>query len=406
MTASENPAPKPPRRNNVNHRRRRWLPYLGVVVLIGLMIAGFWPKPAPVETASVVVGKLRATINEEGKTRIRQRYIISAPVAGQLRRIPFKAGAEVVAGQSILAAIEPVSPALLDLRSTATAEARRDTAAANLQKASAAHTFAASERARFEKLFANKTISVQELEAAQLRESSAAKEQSAAESALRQAEAELQEFTPARQRTTNAVCMITEIKAPSSGRVLHIFEENSRVVAAGTPLLEIGDPSDLEVVIEVLSRDGAAIPPEASVEFEQWGGGAPMTGRVRLVEPAAFTKVSALGVEEQRVNVIADLLTPPEQRRNVGDSFRVEARIIVWEAADALKVPVGALFRQEDKWATFVIVDGRAQLRQVKVGRTSGVETQVLEGLKPGEQVILYPGSRVQSGNRVTPIKI
>jgi HlyD family secretion protein len=131
-----------------------------------------------------------------------------------------------------------------------------------------------------------------------------------------------------------------------------------------------------------------------------------MTGRVRLVEPAAFTKVSALGVEEQRVNVIADLLTPPEQRRNVGDNFRVEARIIVWEAADALKVPVGALFRQEDKWATFVIVDGRAQLRQVKAGRTSGVETQVLEGLKPGEQVILYPGSRVQSGNRVTPIKI
>ncbi len=406
MTALENPAPKPPRRNNVNHRRRRWLPYLGVVVLIGLMIAGFWPKPAPVETASVVVGKLRATINEEGKTRIRQRYIISAPVAGQLRRIPFKAGADVVAGQSILAAIEPVSPALLDLRSTATAEARRDTAAANLQKASAAHTFAASELARFEKLFANKTISVQELEAAQLRESSAGKEQSAAESALRQAEAELQEFTPARQRTTNAVCTITEIKAPSSGKILHIFEENSRVVAAGTPLLEIGDPSDLEVVIEVLSRDGAAIPPEASVEFEQWGGGAPMTGRVRLVEPAAFTKVSALGVEEQRVNVIADLLTPPEQRRNVGDSFRVEARIIVWEAADALKVPVGALFRQEDKWATFVIVDGRAQLRQVKVGRTSGVETQVLEGLKPGEQVILYPGSRVQSGNRVTPIKI
>src|SRR5438445_4103191 len=235
MTASENPAPKAPRRNNVNHRRRRWLPALGVVVLIGLMIAGCWPKPAPVETASVVVGKLRATINEKGKSRIRQRYIVSAPVAGQLRRIPFKAGAEVVAGQSVLAAIEPVSPALLNLRTTASAEARRDTAAANLQKASAAHTFATSELARFEKLFSNKTISVQELEAAQLRESSAAKEQSAAESALRQAEAEMQEFSPTRQSSTNAICAVTEIKAPASGKVLHIFEENSRVGAAGTP---------------------------------------------------------------------------------------------------------------------------------------------------------------------------
>ena len=131
-----------------------------------------------------------------------------------------------------------------------------------------------------------------------------------------------------------------------------------------------------------------------------------MIGRVRLVEPAAFTKTSALGVEEQRVNLIADLLTPPEHRLKVGDNFRVEASIVTWEATNALKVPVGALFRQEDKWATFVIVGGRAQLRQVKAGRTSGVETQVLEGLKPGEQVILYPGSRVQSGNRVTPIKI
>src|SRR6266849_781263 len=398
MSPSENPAPKPDRRSNANHRRRRWLPYLGAFLLFGLMIAGFWPKPAPVETASVVVGKLRATINEEGKTRIRQRYIISAPVAGQLRRIPFKAGAEVVAGQTVLAAIEPVSPALLDLRTTASAEARRDTAAANLQKARAAYTFAANELARFEKLFSNKTLSVQELEAAQLRESSAAKEQSAAESALRQAEAELQEFTPARQRTTNAVCTITEIKAPSSGKILHIFEENSRVVAAGTPLLEIGDPSDLEVVIEVLSRDGAAIPPEASVECEQWGGGAPMTGRVRLVEPAAFTKVSALGVEEQRVNVIADLLTPVEQRRNLGDNFRVEAHIVIWEADQALKVPSGALFRRGSEWATYVVINGHAQLRLLETGRSSGAETHILKGVKAGEDVILYPGTRVREG--------
>jgi HlyD family secretion protein len=162
----------------------------------------------------------------------------------------------------------------------------------------------------------------------------------------------------------------------------------------------------LEVVVEVLSRDGAMIAPGAPVEFDQWGGGEPLLGRVRLVEPAAFTKVSALGVEEQRVNVVADLVTPPEQRRNVGDKFRVDARIVVWEARDALKVPVGALFRQGDQWATFVVTDGCARLRLVKAGRSSGTETQVLEGLKEGEEVILYPGSRVRDGERVRAIKI
>jgi HlyD family secretion protein len=394
------------RRNNQGHRKRRWIPYAGAILLLGLIVAGLWPKPILVETAPALVGNLRATVNEEGKTRIKQRYVVSAPIAGQLRRIPFKAGAEVVAGETIVAAIEPLSPTLLDPRARASAEAKRDTAAANVEKNRLAHDFAASELRRFQKLFADKTVSVQELETAQMRESSAAKEQAAAESTLRQAEAELAEFGSSPEAPTNGVCRLQEIKAPTTGRVLRVFEENARPVTAGTPLLEIGDPSDLEVVIEVLSRDGAAIPPGAKVEFEQWGGGDPLLGRVRLVEPAAFTKVSALGVEEQRVNVVADLLTSPEQRRNVGDKFRVDAKIVVWEAADALKVPVGALFRQGEHWAAFVVVDGRAQLHEVKVGRSSGTETQILEGLKAGDQVILYPGSRVHPGDRVRPIKI
>jgi HlyD family secretion protein len=188
--------------------------------------------------------------------------------------------------------------------------------------------------------------------------------------------------------------------------VLRVFEENARTVTAGTPLVEVGDPADLEVVIEVLSRDGAAIPAGAPVEFEQWGGGEPLRGRIRLIEPAAFTKVSALGVEEQRVNAIADLLTPPDQRRNVGDSFRVEARIVVWEAKDALKVPAGALFRHGEQWAAFVVEDGHARLRPVKAGRSSGTETQVLEGLKTGDEVILYPGSRVKDGQRVARLQL
>lgn len=388
------------------HRVRRWLPYLGLIAVIALLIAGFWPQPAPIEIAPVTSGPLRATVNEEGKTRIKQRYTVSAPVAGQLRRIPFKAGAEVKAGTTLLAVIDPVSPALLDARSRAAAEAHRDEAAANLEKARNAHKFAASELRRFEKLSSENTVSVQELEAAQMRNESALREETAAAGALRQAEAELAEFGSAGQSATGADCAPVEVKAPTDGRVLRVFEENARVVTAGTPLVEIGDPSDLEVVVDVLSRDGAAIKPGANVEFDDWGGAEPLQGRVRLVEPAAFTKVSALGVEEQRVNVIADLVTPPEKRRNLGDNFRVEARIEVWQADDVLKVPAGALFRQEEQWATFAVTNGRAQLRRVKVGRSSGAETQILQGLKAGEEVILYPGSRVKDGQRVKPIKI
>ncbi|HTL54540.1 MAG TPA: efflux RND transporter periplasmic adaptor subunit [Candidatus Limnocylindrales bacterium] len=391
--------------NSNRGRIRAWVPYLGALLLIGLIIAGLWPRPVPVETALAAIGTLRATVNEEGKTRIKQRYTIAAPVAGQLRRIPFKPGAEIKASETVVAVIDPLSPTLLDPRTRASTEAKRDTALANREKAKATHIYAASELRRVEKLFEGKTSSLEELEAAQMREATAAKEEAAGDSALRQAEAELAEFG-ASDAGQSSVCVPREVTSPIAGRVLKVLEESTRVVSAGTPLLEVGDPSDLEVVVEVLSRDGAAIAPGTKVEFEQWGGDQPLIGRVRLVEPAAFTKISALGVEEQRVNVVADLVTPLEARRNLGDNFRVEAKIIVWEASSALKVPAGALFRQGEQWATFVLENGTARLRPVKVGRASGTETQILEGLKPGEEVIVYPGSRVKDGQRVRPIKI
>jgi HlyD family secretion protein len=395
----------PVRRRSGNHRARRWIPYVGAVLLLLLIVAGLWPKPVAVETAIAARGPLRVTVNEEGKTRIKQRYIVAAPVSGQLRRIPFKAGAAVTAGETIVAVIDPVSPTLLDQRTRASAEARRDSAAANVEKAHAAHEFSSNELGRFRKLFADKTISIQEFEGAELREASAGKEEIAAKSALQMAQAELDQFlTPASD--TNGVCAAREVRAPASGRVLRVMEENVRVVAAGTPLMEIGDPADLEVVIEVLSRDGARIPAGAKVEFDQWGGTAPLLGQVRLVEPAAFTKISALGVEEQRVKVIADLVTPPDQRPSVGDNFRVEARIVIWEAPDALKVPAGALFRQGEQWATFKFVDNRATLQLVQAGQSSGIETQIVEGLQPGDKVIIYPSSRVRDGQRVSLVQI
>jgi HlyD family secretion protein len=397
------PAAKP----NANaRRRRRWLPYAGALLLGALIAAGLWPQPVEVETARVCLGPLRATVNEEGKTRVKQRFVVSAPVTGQLRRITLKPGAEVQAGQTVLAVIDPLSPALLDARTRTLAEARRDAAAANLEKASAGHAFAASELRRFEKLYADKTVTIQELEAAQWREAAAARDKTAAQSALRQAEAELAEFAANNDASAAPLRGPTEVKAPAQGRVLRVFEESGRAVAAGTPLLEIGDPAELEVEIEVLSRDGAAIAPGAKVELEQWGGAEPLLAQVRLVEPAAFTKVSALGVEEQRVKVIADLLGPPERRRNLGDNFRVEARIVVWEAGQVLKAPAGALFRRGGEWAAFVVSNGRARLRLVTVGRSGGAETQVVAGLKAGEEVILYPGDRVRDGQRVKVVKI
>lgn len=408
MSLNPTSAPRsaPPARRNHQHRPKRWLPWLGAVLLVALIIIGFIPRPIPVETTRVTQGKLRATVNEEGKTRIKQRYVISAPVTGHLRRIPFKAGAEVEAGRTVLAVINPVSPAMLDARNRALAEARRETAVANLDKAKEAQRYAANELRRLEKLLAEKSASQQELENAQWRETSAAKDFVAAESALREVETELKEFAVSDGAVTDRVRTPVKVTSPTSGRVLHVFEESTRVVPAGTPLVTVGDPADLEAIIEVLSRDGAAIVPGAKVELEQWGGGEALAAQVRLVEPAAFLKVSALGVEEQRVNVVVDFLTPYEQRRNLGDNFRVEARIVVWEAEQTLKVPAGALFRRGQNWAAFVLAGGRTELRRVQVGRSSGIEMQILDGLKDGEEVILYPGDRVKAGQRVKPIQI
>jgi HlyD family secretion protein len=387
-----------------NRRKGTWLPYAGGAVLVCLTGLALWPKAIPVETARVEEGAVRATVNEEGKTRIRHRYLVSAPVTGQLRRIPFKEGLPVKAGETVLAVIDPIQPAPLDPRARAQAQARRETAAANLEKASANLGFAQSELRRNEELFKSKAVSVQVLEASQLQEISARKEVDAAESSLRQIEAEVAEFAAPGAPSFERVPY--ELRSPVSGRVLRLFEESARVVTVGMPLVEVGDPLDLEVVIEVLSRDGAAIPPGAKVEFDQWGGAKPLLGKVRLTEPSAFTKISALGVEEQRVNVIADLVTPPDERPTVGDNYRVEAHVIVWEAENTLKVPVGALFRQGEDWATFVVEAGVARVRRVKAGRTSGVETQITEGLKKGEEVILYPGNRVKDNQRVRVIKL
>jgi HlyD family secretion protein len=377
----------------------RWLSYAAGAALVVLLAFGLRPRPAPVETARATFGALRATVSEEGKTRIRQRYVVSSPVTGQLRRVPFKPGAKIAAGDAV-AVIEPLAASPLDTRSRALAVARRDSAVAALEKTRAAYALATNELKRVARMFGDKTVSPQDFESAQMRETVAAREVVATEGALRAAVAELAVVGP---DTTPA---LIEVRTPVAGRVLHVFQESERPVTAGTALLDVGDPADLEVVIELLSRDGAAIAAGTPVEFEQWGGPKPLEGRVRLVEPAAFTKISALGVEEQRVNVVADITSPRELWRSLGDNYRVEARVVVWQSDRVLKVPVSALFRRGSSWAAYVVRSGKATLVPVAAGPSSGTETQVTDGLKEGDEVILYPGDRVSDGQRVSPVKI
>jgi len=398
----------------------RWLPYVLGAGLIALIVFGLRPQAVPVETARVVTGPLRATVSEEGKTRIKQRYVVAAPVSGQLRRIPLKPGAEVEAGVTVVAVIDPLPASPLDERNRALAEARRDSARSVLEKSRTTYDLARNELRRIEQMFAAGTISPQELESAKMRETAAARDVVAAEGALKQAEAELQASgvggpvsRPAAvgreaDPPVNAAAVIPpiEVRATASGRVLHVFQESSRAVLQGTPLLEIGDPADLEVIVEMLSRDGAAIAPGAPVSLEQWGGPGPLTGKVRLVEPAAFTKYSALGVEEQRVYVVVDITSPREQWLALGDNYRVEARVITWESASALKLPVSGLFRQGNAWAAYVVRGGQAKLVPVTAGKSSGAEIQVTEGLAEGDEVILYPGDRIKDGQRVKPTKV
>ena len=401
---------------------RRRLPLLGGALVVALIVVGLWPRPIPVEVATVARGPLVVTVDEEGMTRVKNRYVVSAPVAGQLRRIDWKAGAAVEAGKTVLAVLEPTGADFLDTRSLAQAEARvraaeaaREAAAAQRERAhSAARTFAADFE-RIKSLREGKVLSAQEFDAARMRAETAAQDARAAEFAFKVAEFELEQARalltrgqPSTNRADDATAATEPlvITSPVGGRILRVFQESARVVPAGFALMEVGDPTDLEVRIEVLSRDGVAIAPGARVMLEQWGGPEPLTARVRLVEPSAFTKISALGVEEQRVYVIADFVDPLEKRATLGDNYRVEARVVIWENPSALRAPAGALFQRAGGWRAYAIEGGRAQMRTVKVGRSNGVETEVLEGFREGERAIVYPGDKVADGTRVTPLSV
>ena len=398
-----------------NHQRRRkgWR-WIAGVLLVALIVAGMWPAALPVETAKVTRGDLIATVNEEGVTQVRHRYIVSSPAAGQLRRIDLKPGATVIAGETVLAVLEPAGGDILDRRRRAQAEARVratrsqvDQAEAQRARAAAALNLAQSKATRQRSLAKQQLVSQQGLDIAINQEATAAQEDRASTFALQVARYELEQAQAVLDRgdaSGDTADALMEIKSPVSGRVLRVMQESSRVVTSGMPILEVGDSTDLEVRVEVLSRDGVAIEPGARVWLEQWGGDFDLEARVRWVEPAAFTKVSALGVEEQRVNVLADLTTPPDQRANLGDGYRVEARIEKARRDNVIQVPAGALSQDEQTWSTFVLNGTTVEKRTVQPGLSNGLQTEILAGLESNDTVVLYPGDRIEDGSRVAPL--
>jgi HlyD family secretion protein len=278
---------------------------------------------------------------------------------------------------------------------------------AQKERAAAAARMFAADFARTEVLRRQGVLSPQEFDIARMKSETAAQDERAAEFTLKVAEFELQQaraLLTRGQPGMSAEPLV--IRSPVSGRILRVFQESARVVPGGFALMVVGDPTDLVIRIEVLSRDGVAIHPGARVMLEQWGGSEPLAAQVRLVEPSAFTKISALGVEEQRVYVIADFVDPPERRPTLGDNYRVEARIVVWEKADALSAPSGAFFQNHGQWQTYVVENGRAQLKPVQAGRSNGVAMEILGGIGEGSRLVVYPGDKVSDGTRVRPLEI
>lgn len=386
----------------------------GILLMIALVVFAFFPEPVLVDLATVSRGALQVYVEEDGKTRIKERYEVASPLAGRLMRIELKPGDSVKAGKSLVALIEPSDPALLDARALAETEARVKASEAklkqaspNLERAKVAAEFAETEFGRIRKLRDDNVATDADVEEKELVYRTRAQEFSSARFAEEIARFELEMTRAALLRTKpgsekGAENSHFEIHSPINGRVLRVFQKSATVVSSGTELLELGDPADLEVEIDVLSFDAVKIQAGNPVSLEHWGGEEPLRGIVRLVEPSAFTKVSALGVEEQRVNVIIDFVDPYEQRESLGDAFRVEARIVVWEEADVLKIPTSALFREGEAWAVFCLRNGQAALQLVQIGQRNGLEAEVLDGLKEGDRVIIHPSDRISPGASVS----
>lgn len=379
---------------------------LVVVILIGLSLQ---PQPVGIDAATVQRGDLLVTIDDEGQTRLKDVYVVSAPVAGRVRRIDIEAGDQVIAGDTVLALFEPSDPAMLDVRSRTEAEAFVKSADAAVGLAQAEQTraqaqldFANAELKRAEPLAERGTISQATLDQRQLSVRTARAQLAQATANLRKIRADLESaratLITARDGDSVSDGDLIPVRAPISGRVLRVLQESEGVLAAGTPLMELGNPAELEIVVDLLSTDAVRIKSGDRVIVDDWGGDQPLDGRVRLVEPFGFTKISALGIEEQRVNVVIDFISPQSEWQSLGHGYRVETRVVVQDQQKVLKVPVSALFRSGESWAVFVDDNGTANLREIVLGKRNTLEAEVEAGLEEGDAVILHPSDAVIDG--------
>ena len=387
---------------------------LGVSVLAVAALAAWAlrPQPIAVEVAEVTRGAFEQTVVDDGKTRVRDRYVVSAPLAGRVERIALDAGDVVRQGQ-VVALLTPTAPAFLDARAErelqeriGAAEAQLARARAEVHKVLAQRDQARADVQRQTKLAADRFISATALEQAELALRTAERSVEAARFAEEAARHELAQSRAALVRYKSGTPTAQwEVTSPVSGSVLKVVQKSEGAVALGAPLLELADARSLEAVVDVLSQEAVAIRPGMRARLELGTALPPLPALVRLVEPAAFTKISALGVEEQRVNVVLDFDGPLDQVWTIGDAFRVEAHIITHRVDDAVKVPVGALFREGEGWAVFVAEGNRAVKRAVKVPRRNGAEAMVEDGLKPGERVVVYPSDALRDGSRLEVVR-
>lgn len=391
-------------KNIVQWRRRAALALIVAVAGFGLF-QGFRQQAVEVETGNAVRGPLRITVEQEGRTRVIDRYVIAAPVNAYAHRIALKVGDELGRG-TVLAELEPVRADMPDSRRRAEAVARISAAESGVSAAQRRAEAAASnarlaqkELQRTRALRASGYVSAAAEDIAVSAAERAAAELAAAQSSVSVARYELDAVHTALRYAASGGTERVLVRSPVAGRVLKIVHQSEGAVAAGQPLVEIGDPRALEAEVDVLSFDAVRIHPGTRVSFERWGGEGALLGVVRVVEPAGFTKVSALGVEEQRVRVIVSFTSDAAAR--LGDGYRVEAGFILWEANDVLQIPASALFRDGDGWAVFAVEQGRAVRRRVAIGQRSGLAAQVLSGIAAGERVIVHPDDRVTDGRRV-----
>lgn len=396
----------------ISTNRAAWIG-VGVAVVAALAWLA-WPSPVPVDIAKAQRGAMETTIDEEARTRVRQVYTVSAPLSGTILRSGREVGDFVKANETVVAVMKPTAPSFHDPRlhqelaaALSAAEAAVGLAEAERRRVEAALTYARQQLRRVQTLAGNGTVSRSTLD-------KATAEADTNEAALARAVAELQvrrnERDSAAARLKNPVdsalttgdgdgCCI-QIRAPVTGQVLSLLKKSEVVVQAGTPLIEVGDPQDLEIVAELLSADAVQVKAGADVRIDGWGGEA-VKGRVRRVEPSGFLKISALGIEEQRVRAIIDFVDPPERRANLGHDYRVIVHIATWKGDNVLTVPIGTLFRVGDDWAVFKVVNGRATSTAITVGHRNNRTAEVLSGLAEGDEVVLHPSDRVSDGSRV-----